>query len=184
MKGKKIIVGVSGGIAAYKTAFLIRELVKRGAEVKVVMTPMAKQFITPLTLATLSQNPITVDFFNPENGAWNSHVSLGLWADAFVVAPATANTLAKMANGIADNLLLTTYLSSKCQVFAAPSMDLDMYANQTTQNNLKQLAANGVILIEPTEGELASGLIGKGRMAEPVDIADAIESFFVVKNSV
>lgn len=178
MKDKKIIVGVTGGIAAYKTASLVREIVKRGGEVRVVMTPMAKQFITPLTLATLSKNPIAVDFFDPENGQWNSHVSLGLWADAMVIAPATANTLTKMACGIADNLLLTTYLSAKCPVFVAPSMDLDMNAHPATQGNIALLASRGVHVIDATSGELASGLIGKGRMAEPEQIADALQTFF------
>ena len=137
MKGKHVLVGVTGGIAAYKTATIIRELKKRGAEVKVVMTPLAKQFITPLTLATLSQNPIMVDSFNPENGEWNSHVSLGIWADAYLIAPATANTIGKAANGIADNLLLTSYLSAKCPVFWAPAMDLDMYAHPAVQKSPK-----------------------------------------------
>lgn len=178
MKDKKIIVGVTGGIAAYKTASLVREIVKRGGEVRVVMTPMAKQFITPLTLATLSKNPIAVDFFDPENGQWNSHVSLGLWADAMVIAPATANTLAKMANGIADNLLLTTYLSAKCPVFVAPSMDLDMYKHAATQENMRLLEERGVYFIDAESGELASGLIGKGRMAEPEYIADYLSSYF------
>ena len=172
MKDKKIIVGVTGGIAAYKTASLVREIVKRGGEVRVVMTPMAKQFITPLTLATLSKNPIAVDFFDPEN------VSLGLWADAMVIAPATANTLAKMANGIADNLLLTTYLSAKCPVFVAPSMDLDMYKHAATQENMRLLEERGVYFIDAESGELASGLIGKGRMAEPEYIADYLSSYF------
>lgn len=184
MQGKKIIVGVTGGIAAYKTATLVREIVKRGGEVKVVMTEHAKQFITPLTLATLSKNPIMVDFFSPENGEWNSHVSLGLWADAMIIAPATANTLAKMANGIADNLLLTTYLSAKCPVFVAPSMDLDMYANEATQQNIATLAHRGVGIIDATDGELASGLIGKGRMAEPEYIADVLSDFFAQKESI
>lgn len=178
MKDKRIIVGVTGGIAAYKTASLVREIVKRGGEVRVVMTPMAKQFITPLTLATLSKNPIAVDFFDPENGQWNSHVSLGLWADAMVIAPATANTLAKMANGIADNLLLTTYLSAKCPVFVAPSMDLDMYKHAATQENMRLLEERGVYFIDAESGELASGLIGKGRMAEPEYIADYLSSYF------
>ena len=182
LKGKHILVGVTGGIAAYKSAYLVREFVKRGAEVRVVMTQMAKQFITPLTLATLSKNPIVVDFFDPENGQWNSHVSLGLWTDAYVIAPATANTLAKMANGIADNLLLTTYLSARCQVFAAPTMDLDMYAHPATQQNLETLRNRGVLLIEPEEGELASGLNGKGRMAEPTTIADKVEDFFAARD--
>lgn len=173
---KKIIVGVTGGIAAYKTAYIIRELVKQGAEVKVIMTEKAKEFITPLTLATLSKNPVCVDFFDPTNGAWNSHVSLGLWADAFLIAPATANTLAKMANGIADNLLLTTYLSAKCPVFVAPAMDLDMFKHAATQRNLKVLRQNNCYVIEPTSGELASGLDGKGRMEEPLKIVDFLKN--------
>ncbi len=178
LKGKHILVGVTGGIAAYKTPFLVREFVKRGAEVKVVMTPTAKQFVTPLTLATVSRNPIVVDFFDPENGQWNSHISLGIWSDAYVIAPATANTLGKMACGIADNLLLTTYLSARCPVFAAPAMDLDMMAHPATQKNISTLRERGVEIIEATDGELASGLSGKGRMAEPGDIADRIETFF------
>lgn len=175
MQGKHILVGVTGGIAAYKTAYLIRELVKKGAQVKVIMTQKAKEFITPLTLATLSQNPVLVDFFDPTDGRWNSHVSLGLWADAYVIAPATANTLAKMAHGLADNLLTTTYLSARCPVFVAPAMDLDMYAHTATQENLATLRDRNVHFIEPTNGFLASGLEGKGRMAEPVDIANFIE---------
>lgn len=178
LKGKHIIVGVTGSIAAYKAAMLIRLLVKEGADVRVIMTPLAKEFITPLTLATLSKHPILVEFFDPENGAWNSHVSLGEWADAYVIAPATANTLSKMATGEADNLLTTTYLSAKCPVFAAPAMDLDMYAHTATQRNLRQLQADGVYLIEPASGELASGLVGKGRMAEPEEIAARLKSFF------
>lgn len=179
MKGKNILLGVTGGIAAYKCAPLIREFVKRGAEVKVVMTPLAKQFITPLTLATLSKNPILVDFFNPENGEWNSHVSLGMWADLYLIAPATANSIGKMANGVADNLLLTSYLSAKCPVFLAPAMDLDMYKHPAVQKNLETLRSYGNHIIEPGSGFLASGLEGKGRMAEPLDIVKAIEEFFV-----
>ena len=174
MQGKHIIVGVTGGIAAYKTAILVRELVKRGAEVKVIMTEKAKEFITPLTLATLSRNPVLVDFFDPTDGRWNSHVSLGLWADAYIIAPATANTLAKMAHGMADNLLTTTYLSARCPVFAAPAMDLDMYAHVATQENLLTLRNRGVHMIEPASGFLASGLEGKGRMAEPEVIAQFV----------
>ena len=174
MQGKHIIVGVTGGIAAYKTAILVRELVKRGAEVKVIMTEKAKEFITPLTLATLSRNPVLVDFFDPTDGRWNSHVSLGLWADAYIIAPATANTLAKMAHGVADNLLTTTYLSARCPIFAAPAMDLDMYAHVATQENLQTLRNRGVQLIEPASGFLASGLEGKGRMAEPEVIAQFV----------
>jgi phosphopantothenoylcysteine decarboxylase/phosphopantothenate--cysteine ligase len=183
MKGKRIIVGITGGIAAYKVATVVREMKRRGAEVRVVMTPMAKQFITPLTMATLSQNPIAVDFFDPENGAWNSHVSLGLWADAYLIAPATANTLGKMANGIADNLLLTTYLSAKCPVFVAPSMDLDMYAHEATQHNISLLKQRGVQVIDAEEGFLASGLSGKGRMAEPEQIVNAMDEFFFKNES-
>ncbi len=176
LKGKHIILGITGGIAAYKAAILVRLLTKAEAEVKVVMTPAAKQFITPLTMATLSKNPILVEFFNPENGEWNSHVDLGLWADIFVIAPATANTIAKMANGIADNLLLTTYLSAKCPVLIAPAMDLDMFAHATTQKNISTLSSFGNIIVEPTSGELASGLEGKGRMDEPENIVFAIEN--------
>lgn len=178
LKGKHIVVGVTGSIAAYKTASLVRLLVKEGAEVKVVMTPLAKAFITPLTLATLSKNPIMVDFYDPENGDWNSHVSMGLWADLYLVAPATANTMGKMAAGIADNLLLTTYLSAKCPVMIAPAMDLDMYRHPATQKNMEILRSYGNLIIEPEEGELASGLSGKGRMAEPEEIVEQIRNFF------
>jgi phosphopantothenoylcysteine decarboxylase/phosphopantothenate--cysteine ligase len=167
LKGKNIIIGVTGGIAAYKAAILVRLLVKEGAEVKVVMTQLAKEFITPLTMATLSKNPILVDFFNPENGDWNSHVDLGLWADAYLIAPATANTMAKMASGIADNLLLTTYLSARCPVVLAPAMDLDMFQHPSTRKNMEVLKSYGNHIIEPASGELASGLEGKGRMEEP-----------------
>ncbi|WP_418981991.1 bifunctional phosphopantothenoylcysteine decarboxylase/phosphopantothenate--cysteine ligase CoaBC [Alistipes sp.] len=169
--GRRILLGITGSIAAYKAAVLCRLLKSAGAEVRVVMTPLAKQFITPLTMATLSKNPILVEFFDPENGAWNSHVSLGEWADCCLIAPATANTLAKMAAGVADNLLLTTYLSARCPVAVAPAMDLDMYAHPATQQNLRTLAERGVRIVEPAEGELASGLTGKGRMAEPDTIA-------------
>ena len=178
LKGKHILLGVSGGIAAYKCANLIRLFVKAGAEVRVIMTPTAKAFITPLTLATLSKNPIGVDFYNPENGDWNSHVSYGLWADLMLIAPATANTMAKMASGVADNLLLTSYLSAKCPVMVAPAMDLDMYKHVATQRNMAQLKQDGVLFVEATDGELASGLVGKGRMAEPEDIFAAVESHF------
>ncbi len=174
LKGKNILVGVTGSIAAYKAAILVRHLVKEGASVRVVMTAAAKEFITPLTMATLAKNPIYVEFFNPENGDWHSHVSLGEWADCFVVAPATANTIAKMAYGIADNLLLTTYLSARCPVMVAPAMDLDMYSHPTTGENLDRLRKVGVEIVEPEEGELASGLVGKGRMAEPEYIGDRI----------
>lgn len=171
LAGRHILLGITGSIAAYKAAMLCRLLKTAGAEVQVVMTPLAKQFITPLTMATLSKNPILVEFFNPENGAWNSHVSLGEWADCYVIAPATANTLAKMATGVADNLLLTTYLSARCPVVVAPAMDLDMYAHPATQQNLRTLVERGVRIVEPGDGELASGLSGKGRMAEPGEIA-------------
>ena len=176
------MLGITGGIAAYKCAPLVRELVKRGAEVKVVMTPLAKQFITPLTMATLSKNPILVDFFNPENGEWNSHVNLGMWADVYLIAPATANTIGKMANGVADNLLLTSYLSAKCPVFFAPAMDLDMYKHPAVQKNIATLISYGNHVIEPGTGFLASGLEGKGRMAEPSDIVVALENFFESKS--
>lgn len=171
LDGRRILLGITGSIAAYKSAVLCRLLKTAGADVRVVMTPLAKQFITPLTMATLSKNPILVEFFDPENGAWNSHVALGEWADCYLIAPATANTLAKMATGVADNLLLTTYLSARCPVVVAPAMDLDMYAHEATQQNLRTLAARGVRIVEPEEGELASGLQGKGRMAEPDRIA-------------
>ena len=178
LNGKHIILGITGSIAAYKAAMLCRLLVKEGAEVRVVMTPLAKQFITPLTMATLSKHPILVEFFNPENGEWNSHVSLGEWADMLLIAPATANTLAKMVTGVADNLLLTTYLSARSKVAVAPAMDLDMYAHITTQQNLSTLAERDVAIIEPQAGELASGLVGKGRMAEPEDIVEQVKAIF------
>ena len=178
LKGKHIILGVTGSIAAYKAATLTRLLVKEGASVKVVMTPLAKAFITPLTMATLSKSPTMVDFYNPENGDWNSHVDLGLWADLYLIAPASANTIGKMAGGIADNLLLTTYLSAKCPVMVAPAMDLDMYKHPATQRNLKVLQSFGNIIIEPESGELASGLIGKGRMEEPERIVAFITDYF------
>lgn len=176
LKGKHIILGVTGSIAAYKAAVLCRLFVSAGAEVRVVMTPLAKQFITPLTMATLAKHPVLVEFFNPENGEWNSHVSLGEWADCMVIAPATANTLAKMATGVADNLLLTSYLSAKCRVAVVPAMDLDMYAHAATQRNLEQLRRDGVHVIEPEQGELASGLVGKGRMAEPAHIVKEVDA--------
>jgi len=183
LQGKNILLGVTGSIAAYKSAYLIRQWIKEGADVQVIMTPLAKEFITPLTLATLSKHPVLVDFFDPTNGKWNSHVNLGLWADAIVIAPATANTLAKMANGIADNLLLTSYLSAKCPVFIAPAMDLDMWLHPSTQHNLQQLQSIGVHVIDPTVGELASGLEGKGRMADPETITIALHHFFAVKQT-
>lgn len=181
--GKHILLGVTGSIAAYKAANIVRMLVTQGAEVKIVMTPLAKQFITPLTLATLAKNPIYVDFFNPENGEWNSHVSLGMWADAYLSAPATANTIGKMANGIADNLLLTSYLSAKCPVFVAPAMDLDMYAHPATQRNIETLKNIGVHFIDAEDGELASGLVGKGRLAAPEKIVESLDCFFNGQNS-
>lgn len=183
LNGKHIILGITGSIAAYKAAMLCRLLVKEGAEVRVVMTPLAKQFITPLTMATLSKHPILVEFFNPENGEWNSHVSLGEWADLMLIAPATANTLAKMTTGIADNLLMTTYLSARAQVAVAPAMDLDMYAHVTTQQNLRTLAERGVAIIEPEAGELASGLVGKGRMAEPEEIVEQVKRILTGNNA-
>ena len=178
LKDKNIILGVTGGIAAYKAANLTRLLIKEGANVKIIMTPSSKEFITPLTLATLSKNPILVDFYNPENGDWNSHVDLGLWADALIIAPATANSMGKMANAIADNLLITTYLSARCPVFIAPTMDLDMYQHPANQKNMAMLKSYGNYFIEPETGELASGLIGKGRMAEPETINSFIIDFF------
>jgi len=183
MKGKHILIGVTGGIAAYKTATIIRLLVKEGAEVKVLMTTHAKEFITPLTLATLSKNPVLTEFFDPGNGDWNSHVDLGLWADLYLIAPATANSIAKMAAGIADNLLLTTYLSVRCPVFVAPSMDMDMLKHPATTINIETLKAFGNSILEPSSGELASGLSGKGRMAEPEEIVKEIKNFFAKKKS-
>ena len=181
LKGKHILLGITGSIAAYKSAVLCRLLVSAGAEVKVVMTPLAKQFITPLTMATVSQHPILVDFFNPENGEWNSHVKLGEWADLYLIAPATANTMAKMATGIADNLLLTSYLSARCPVAVAPAMDLDMYAHVATQRNMDRLREDGVHIVEPGSGFLASGLVGKGRMAEPEQIVEAVKAILSEK---
>lgn len=177
LQGKNIILGITGSIAAYKAAPLARLLVKEGVNVKVIMTALAKEFITPLTMATLSKNPIMVDFYNPENGDWNSHVDMGIWADLYLIAPATANTIGKMAGGIADNLLLTTYFSAKCPVVIAPAMDLDMYRHPATQRNLDILKSYGNTVIEPASGELASGLTGKGRMAEPEEIVASLKCF-------
>ncbi len=179
MKGKKVLLGVTGSIAAYKTAILVRLLVKAGAEVKVIMTPSAVDFITPLTLATLSKNPVGVNYFNPDNGVWDSHVSYGLWADVMIVAPATADTLSKMAHGICDNLLLATYLSARCPVFFAPAMDLDMYLHPATQNNIRKLISYGNKLIPSGNGELASGLYGEGRMEEAEVIFEVLNIFFL-----
>ena len=183
LKGKKILLGITGGIAAYKAAALVRLLLREGSEVMVVMTPMAKEFITPLTLATLSKNPVMVDFFDPAEGRWNNHIELGMWADAYIIAPASANTLAKMASGIADNLLLTTYLSVRSPVFIAPAMDVDMYEHIATTENLATLAARNVHIIQPGTGELASGFEGKGRMAEPEEIVKILKDFFGKKKS-
>jgi len=174
--GKNILLGVTGGIAAYKTTFLVRLLIKAGAKVKVIMTPSASSFVTPLTLSTLSKNPVLMDFINAEDGSlsWNNHVELGLWADILIIAPATANTLSKMANGTCDNLLLATYLSAKCPVYFAPAMDLDMYKHPSTQVTFKKLESFGNVMIPAESGELASGLHGEGRMAEPEHILDYI----------
>jgi phosphopantothenoylcysteine decarboxylase/phosphopantothenate--cysteine ligase len=178
LSGKKILLGVTGSIAAYKAAHFVRALVKLNAEVKVVMTASACEFITPLTLATLSKNPVAVEFVKNEEGEWENHVELGLWADLFVIAPCSANTLSKLVSGNCDNLLIATYLSAKCPVWVAPAMDLDMFAHFSTQENLDKLARNQVRIIAPTEGELASGLEGKGRMEEPEIIAEEVNKFF------
>jgi phosphopantothenoylcysteine decarboxylase/phosphopantothenate--cysteine ligase len=178
LKGKNIILGITGGIAAYKSAFLTRLLIKEGAEVKIVITPLGKEFITPVTLATLSKNTVLSDFFKHDDGEWNSHVDLGIWADLMIIAPATANTMAKMAHGICDNLLLTTYLSARCPVMIAPAMDLDMFSHPATLKNIETLKEYGNIIIEPGKGELASGLEGKGRMEEPENIVEKITEFF------
>lgn len=178
LKGKHIILGITGSIAAYKAAYIIRALVKKGAEVQVVITPAGKEFITPITLSALSSNPVISEFFSNRDGSWHSHVDLGLWADAMLIAPATASTIGKMANGIADNMLVTTYLSCKAPVFIAPAMDLDMFAHPSTQQNLDRLRSFGNHIIEPAEGELASHLVGKGRMEEPDKIIAVLEEFF------
>ncbi len=178
IKGKKIVLGITGSIAAYKAAILIRALIKRGAEVQVVITPAGKEFITPITLSALTSKPVISEFFAQRDGTWNSHVDLGLWADAMVIAPATASTIGKMANGIADNMLITTYLSMKAPVFVAPAMDLDMFAHPSTQRNLDTLRSYGNRIIEPGKGELASHLVGKGRMEEPEKIVEVLEAFF------
>ena len=178
LKGKHIILGITGGIAAYKCAMLTRLLVKAGAEVQVIMTPNAKQFIQPLTLSTLSGKPVISEFFTANTGQWNSHVDLGLWADALIIAPATASTIGKMANGVADNMLVTTYLSAKAPVFVAPAMDLDMMRHPSTLRNLELLRSYGNHIIEPAAGELASHLVGKGRMEEPENIVKVLDGFF------
>ena len=182
LKGKKIVLGITGSIAAYKACYIIRGLVKAGAEVQVVITPAGKEFITPITLSTLTQKPVVSEFFSQRDGTWNSHVKLGLWADAMLIAPCTASTLGKMANGIADNMLVTTYLSMKAPVFIAPAMDLDMYQHPTTQANMDRLRSFGNQIIEPQSGFLASGLEGKGRMEEPENIVDYLDNYFEEKD--
>jgi len=182
LKGKKIILGITGSIAAYKAAILVRLLVKEGAEVKVVMTPYAKEFITPLTLSTLSGQRVASDMFDRESGEWTSHVELGLWADLFLIAPATANTISKLAHGQADNLLCTIYLSARCPVIVAPAMDLDMYRHPATQENLKILESRGTVIMEAATGELASGLTGQGRLEEPELIIKELKTFFKKKS--
>lgn len=183
LSGKKILLGISGGIAAYKTANLVRLLIKAGAQIQVVMSPASLHFVTPLTLATLSKNPVYSTFYNEEegNGEWNNHVELGLWADLMLIAPATANTLSKMANGNCDNLLIATYLSAKCPVYFAPAMDLDMYKHPSTLDSFHKLKSFGNIMIPAEKGELASGLVGEGRMAEPENIVDFLENDLALK---
>ena len=182
LDGKKIVLGITGSIAAYKACLIIRVLIKRGAEVQVVITPAGKEFITPITLSALTSKPVISDFFSQRDGTWHSHVDLGLWADTMLVAPATASTIGKMAHGIADNMLITTYLSMKAPVFVAPAMDLDTYAHPTTQDNLNILRKNGNHIIEPSTGELASHLVGKGRMEEPEEIINTLDDFFYEKD--
>lgn len=183
LKGKKIVLGITGSIAAYKACYIIRGLIKAGADVQVVITPAGKEFITPITLSALTHKPVVSEFFSQRDGTWNSHVDLGLWADAMVIAPCTASTIGKMANGIADNMLITTYLSMKAPVLVAPAMDLDMYAHPSTQRNLNTLKEYGNIIIEPQSGFLASGLEGKGRMEEPEVIVKVINKFFEDQNA-
>lgn len=183
LKGKHIILGITGGIAAYKSVYLLRLLIKAGAEVQVVITPAGKEFITPVTLSALSGKPVVSEFFTANTGEWHSHVDLGLWADAMVIAPATASSIAKMANGVADNMLITTYLSAKAPVFIAPAMDLDMMAHPSTQHNIELLRSYGNHIIEPATGELASHLVGKGRMEEPEAIVKILENFFASKET-
>lgn len=181
LKGKKIVLGITGSIAAYKACYIIRGLIKKGAEVQVVITPAGKEFITPITLSALTSKPVISEFFAQRDGTWNSHVDLGLWADAMLIAPATASTIGKMANGVADNMLITTYLSAKAPVFVAPAMDLDMFAHPSTQKNLDTLRSYGNHIIEPASGELASHLVGKGRMEEPDNIIRHLEDYFASK---
>jgi len=183
LKGKKILIGVTGSIAAYKIPLLIRLLVKEGAEVKIISTEAAKDFVTPLVMSTLSGNPVNSDFFNEKDGTWNSHIEYGQWADTYLIAPVSANTMGKMANGIADNLLVATYLAAKCPVIFAPAMDVDMYNHPSTAKNIKQLESFGNILLEPDTGELASGLCGAGRMQEPESILSFLEGFFEKKKA-
>lgn len=182
LKGKRIVLGITGSIAAYKACVLIRELIKAGAEVQAVMTPSAKEFITPLTISTLTHKPVISEFFDRRDGSWHSHVDIGLWADAMIIAPATASSIAKMANSVADNMLITTYLSMRAPVFVAPAMDVDMFSHTATQKNIKTLRSYGNIIIEPETGELASGLEGKGRMEEPAVIAKSLEAYFKSQN--
>ena len=183
LKGKKIVLGITGSIAAYKSCLIIRGLIKKGAEVQVVITPAGKEFITPITLSALTHKPVVSEFFSQRDGTWNSHVDLGLWADAMVIAPCTASTMGKMAHGIADNMLITTYLSMKAPVFIAPAMDLDMYKHPSTQANMKTLLGYGNHIIEPEVGFLASGLEGKGRMEEPDVIVDYLDRYFNMMES-
>ena len=183
LQGKKIVLGITGSIAAYKSCLIIRQLIKKGAEVQVVITPAGKEFITPITLSALTSKPVISEFFAQRDGTWHSHVDLGLWADAMLIAPATASTIGKMANGVADNMLITTYLSMKAPVFIAPAMDLDMYAHPSTQQNLKTLQSYGNHIIEPGTGFLASKLEGKGRMEEPENIVACLEQFFSQQDS-
>jgi phosphopantothenoylcysteine decarboxylase / phosphopantothenate---cysteine ligase len=183
LKGYKILIGITGSIAAYKIPLLVRLLVREGAEVKVILTPAARDFVTPLTLSTLSGNPVMTDFFNPDDGSWHSHVDLGMWADVYLIAPASATTLGKMASGIADNLLVATYLAAKCPVFFAPAMDVDMFNHPSTQKNMETLISRGNHLLEPEVGELASGLTGPGRLQEPENILNGLKDYFRKKKA-
>lgn len=183
LRGKKIVLCITGSIAAYKAVYLLRGLLKEGAEVQVLMTDAAKEFVTPLTFSTLSGKPVLSDFFARDSGSWNSHVELGMWADLFLVAPATASTIGKMAHGICDNLVVTSYMSAKCPVMIAPAMDLDMFAHASLQENLHKLKSFGNLIIESAYGELASGLSGKGRMEEPEKILEFLRNFFTEKKN-